>query len=331
MRLLFVAGCPRSGTTALGEYLNLHPAILLCIERYKFLPPEKITSSLFTFDRILDYKEGETNLPRSRHVKLLRRKDPDKLQWVGDKNPASFRHYRPIVNNNPGTRFIVIHRPVEEVAESFQGRARNPNDRWPESNGFEAGVERWNQDTNYLRELMESGLEPEVLILHYTAFFKRPESYVPLLSEFLGLEFDEDLRKQWREMSRDFEERRRSKEPLTEEQREFAREHKDHEAERWIRDVIEQQRNGPVKLPRSQYVDRRVYEDKTQDLERRLRLERQTSRRLRQRNQQLEKEIPKAQDEEHKPDSKSLRFRKRLVGLRFKLLGKLNALLDRKG
>lgn len=55
MRPLFIAGCPRSGTTALTRYLNLHPEILLCIERYKYLDPERITPDLFTFKRILNY------------------------------------------------------------------------------------------------------------------------------------------------------------------------------------------------------------------------------------------------------------------------------------
>ena len=34
-RPLFVCGCARSGTTAFGDYLNQHPEVLLCQERYK--------------------------------------------------------------------------------------------------------------------------------------------------------------------------------------------------------------------------------------------------------------------------------------------------------
>lgn len=315
MKPLFIAGCQRSGTTALAGYLNQHPEILVCIERYKYLPPEKITPRLFTFERILAYKKGETNIPRERHEELLQSKDAEKLKWIGDKKPAYYREFRTVLKNNPGTHFIVIHRPVEEVAESFQGRARNPDDHWPEDFGFEAGVERWNQTLGYLREFMESGLEPEVLILDYHNFFGHPESCIPGLSEFLGLEFGESLRETWRKMSHSFEDRRRSKEPPTEEQREFVREHKDYEAERWMHEVIEQQRTGPVKLPRSTHVDRQVYEEQIQYLERRLVQERRKSRQLRQRNKRLK-------SQSQTPDGQAFRILKPLVRFKGKLMGK---------
>src|SRR3712207_3868027 len=131
MRPLFIAGCPRSGTTALTEYLNQHEEVLVCIERYKYAPPpQEINPSLFTFDRILDYREGETNTPRERHAKLLERKDLAKLKWIGDKRGMYFKWFEQLAENNPGARFIVIHRPIEEVARSFEARKNNPNDHW---------------------------------------------------------------------------------------------------------------------------------------------------------------------------------------------------------
>lgn len=314
-RLLFIAGCPRSGTSALGRYLNLHPEILVCIERYKYVPPEKIKPHLFTFERILDYREGETNIRRERHVELLSGRDPAQLKWIGDKKPAYYRQLRTIMTNNPGARFIIIHRPVEEVAESFQGRARDPEDHWPEWAGFEAGVERWNQAINYVREFMESGRQPEVLILEHHEFFGRPESYTSLLSEFLEVEFDESLRETWREISSSYEDHRRPKEPPSEEQQDFVRENKDYEAERWILDVIEQQRHGPVKFPRSDRVGRRVHEDQLKDLEGRLRRERRKSRQLRQRNKRLEREA-------QIPNGSAPSISQRLVRLKDKLFGK---------
>jgi hypothetical protein len=55
LRALFVSGCARSGTTAFSDYLNQHPELLVCRERYKYIADE-ITPDHFTFDRILDYK-----------------------------------------------------------------------------------------------------------------------------------------------------------------------------------------------------------------------------------------------------------------------------------
>jgi hypothetical protein len=245
MRPLFVAGIPqRSGTTALANYLNMHQRILICIERYKYAPQE-ITPDLFTFDRILDYRDGETNISREHHVKLLGKKDPAKLKWIGDKRPAYFRMYSHLLENNPGAHFIVIYRPVEEVAESFQARAANPPRssyaRWACGRGFEEGVRVWNTALRLTREFVESGPNPPILILSYHDFFYRNEVCIPLLSRFLQVEFDEEVRKAWRKRTRKFEGKRRLKEPLTGEQERFIRENKDHENERWILDRIERQ------------------------------------------------------------------------------------------
>lgn len=75
-------------------------------------------------------------------MELLQSKEPENLKWIGDKQPAYYRSLRTVFKNNPGARFLITYRPVEEVAESFQERARSPHDHWPESFGFEAGVER---------------------------------------------------------------------------------------------------------------------------------------------------------------------------------------------
>lgn len=161
---------------------------------------------------------------------------------------------------------------------------------------------------------MESGLKPDVLIVDYHEFFGNPESYTPLLSEFLALEFDEPLLERWRKISSGFEGRRRTKEPPSEEQQEFVRKHKDTKAERWILDVVEHQKNGPVKLPRSEQVSRSVHEEQIQYLERRLVQERRKSGQLRKRNKRL-KTQPQATNGKDSQLFKTLaRFKERLVG-----------------
>lgn len=240
MKPLFVMGCPRSGTTALANYLNQHESVLVCIERYKFIPQE-ITPSLFTFERILDYREGETNISKDRHAKLLETKDPAELKWIGDKTPGYFKHLDMLLSNNPDARFIFLYRPVEEVAESWEERSKNIHGRWSESKNFEAGVEHWNQALRYVREFIESDLDPNVLIVSYHSFFQGSEECISQLSRFLNIEFDRSIRNSWEKMSLGFEGRRRSKVLVNEEQQAFVRENKDHTAERWILNRIEKQ------------------------------------------------------------------------------------------
>lgn len=252
-RPLFVCGCARSGTTAFGDYLNQYEEILLCQERYKGRQ-KQVAWEDFSFQRIMDFRPQETKRPplgqtreafAERHAKLLAAKDPAKLRWLGDKGPYYVRSMDRLAGRNPGARFIVLYRPLEEVAESWDARAKDPDDPWRGERGVEMSVEVWNAAMQKTREFIESSPAPRVLIIGYHDFFYRNEAVAPQVSRFLGLEFDESITNAWREASSGFESRRRRKEPLSEEQRSFLREYADHEAEAWVLSRIEQQWISP--------------------------------------------------------------------------------------
>jgi hypothetical protein len=247
-RPLFVCGCDRSGTTAFADYLNRHQEILVCQERYKRPRPKSITPDHFTFERILDIRPEETKRPMWKlqlslryHMELLAKKDPAKLKWIGDKLPFYVRWMDALAGNNPGARFIVLYRPIEEVVESWEARAKDPDDHWEKDLGAEAAVETWNMALRKTREFVESSPAPRLLIISYHDFFYRNEAVVSLVSRFLGLEFDESVTRAWREASLEFESGRRRKEPLSEEQRSFIQEHADRDAEEWVLERIEKQ------------------------------------------------------------------------------------------
>ncbi|MEJ7841871.1 MAG: sulfotransferase [Rubrobacter sp.] len=247
MKLLFIGGPPRSGTTALADYLNQHPELLVCIERYKWVPPHEVRPELFTFERILDYRSSsrgdrpETNTPREHHVELLAGKDPQRLAWIGDKTPAYVEQLRWLSENNPGASFILTYRPLEDVAESFEARAKDPEDPWL-LGGFETGVEQWNAAMKSTRNFVKSARNLNVLILSYHDFFYNNQAVVPLLSRFLDIEIDQRTQDAWTRMSRGFEARRRTKEPLSEERRAYIRANKNEAAERWMLNRMRKQR-----------------------------------------------------------------------------------------
>ena len=275
-RPLFVCGCDRSGTTAFADYLNHHQEILLCQERYKETSLSRITPDLFAFERILEFRPEETKKPpdlfdlfafegglefrpgeaekRIRkkrelfvryHMELLAKKDPAKLKWIGDKYPPYVRDMGMLAGNNPGARFIVLYRPIEEVAESWDIRAKDQADHWLRSYGGEQAVEIWNKALRKTREFVTSSPVPRVLIVSYDDFFYRNEAVVPLISGFLGLELGETVTKAWREASLEYEGRRRRKEQLSEEQRSFIQKSADREAEEWVLKRIERQWGEP--------------------------------------------------------------------------------------
>ena len=212
------------------------------VERYGRIPAKEITPELFAFERILDYGAEDSLRPREYYADLLSRKDPERLKWVGDKFPGYAKWLRPLSENNPGSYFIILYRPIEEVAESWEARSRNPDDPWlGGKNGFKLGVQMWNNIQQKTRRFVESGLGEGVLIVSYHDFFYRNEECVPLLSRFLGIEFDETVRRTWKEMSAEFEKGRRPKRALTVEQEAYIRREKDAAAEEWVLSRIERQ------------------------------------------------------------------------------------------
>lgn len=239
-RPLFVSGCERSGTTAFADYLNRHPEILVLRERYRF-HPGGITPDLFDFDRILDFTEADRDERRkiddwykNLTAGMIADKDPAELAWIGDKDPFYLEDLEDLHRNNPGARFIILYRPVEEVAESWQARSNDPEDVWPGRKDFEEGVKGWNWALRRIREFIEGALEPEVLLLDYHDFFYRNGLCVKLISDFLELEFDESVRSAWEALSLEFESNRRQKASLSKDQAAFIEENKDNEAEAWI-------------------------------------------------------------------------------------------------
>lgn len=138
-----------------------------------------------------------------------------------------------------------MYRPIEEVAESWEARAKNPDDHWRSGRDYKLAVEIWNLALQRTREFIESSPAPRVLIISYHDFFYRNEAVVPQISRFLGLEFDESLTRAWREACLKFESRRRQKKLLSEEQRSFIQKHADRAAEAWVLERIERQWREP--------------------------------------------------------------------------------------
>lgn len=299
-RPLFVAGCQRSGTTAFADYMNRHPRVLVGVERYGRISARGITPELFAFERILDYRE-ETVRPREFYEALLSEKNEESLAWVGDKNPNYVLRLNLLSRNNPGARFIVLYRPIEEVAKSWGTGGNNPGDPWRgRDNGFERSVQAWNRALNKTRKFVERGVGPPVLIVSYHDFFYRNEACAPLISRFLDLELGESVLLSWKELSADFERARRPKNPLTEEQAAFVRTHKDRAAEDWTLRRIEAQWKSldgnaadvgvshSVSALWGDGAEHGSIERRVGELERDLANETRTVRELRRRNKKLE-------------------------------------------
>ncbi len=250
--LLFVCGCDRSGTTVLADYLNRHPEILVRQESSETTQHEEVTLDLSTFERMLDFGPQETEDPTSNddgdrlvehHAGLLANKDPARLRWIGASNSDYMRRMESVAGNNPGARFIVMYRPVEGIAESWE--TKDAGDNLSSNDGFERAAKTWNRSLQGTRRFIRDSLVPRVLLVSYHDFLYRTETVVPLISRFLQLEFDEPVTADRADEALQSERGRRPEETLGKEQRSSIQKHANRAAEAWILDRIDKQWTKP--------------------------------------------------------------------------------------
>jgi len=153
---LFVAGCPRSGTTALTRLLNLHPEIVVGLERYKriFGRRHDVKRDMFEEARFFDFREGDTDFAPGRargdadaFYERAREKFPN-ARFVGDKYPQFFRFYAALFRAFPAAKVVFIARDPLRVAQSWQRRADDATS-WPEKNDARRSVGYWNDALAY--------------------------------------------------------------------------------------------------------------------------------------------------------------------------------------
>jgi hypothetical protein len=153
---LFVSGCPRSGTTVLTRLLNLHPDVIVGLERYKglFGKTHEVTADLFEKDRFFDFRDGETDFTPTGNKKdaaAFYEKVQAKYghtKFIGDKYPQFFRFYGGIFKNLPDARIVFIFRDPLYVAQSWQRRA-DDSTAWPEKNDARRAIGYWNDALAY--------------------------------------------------------------------------------------------------------------------------------------------------------------------------------------
>src|SRR5215203_2659011 len=200
-----------------------HPGSLYTLSLHDPLPKEPGDAAPHNDrDRLIE--------PRAEH---LANRAPSGLQWIGASNSDYLMRMESLAGNNPGARFIVMYRPIEEVAESWE--PEDADDRQNNNDGFGRAVKTWNRGLQGTRRFIRESLIPRVLLINYHDFLYRTETVAPLISRFLELEFDETVTA---ELSDEVpqSERVRSRKTLGREQRSLIEKHANRAAEAWILD-----------------------------------------------------------------------------------------------
>jgi hypothetical protein len=219
MKYCFVFGCPRSGTTAVARLLQVHPRIVIGMERYKFLLSRRrdrhaFGPPLFEPERFFDFRADDTNVNpdlghfRGHYIKAKRRFENGPVKYVGDKVMPDEPIIRTIEARFHSPKFIFIYRDLLHVASSFVARARDPDDpNWRATEDHKAAIKRWRTAFSTADALIgRIGLE-DVCVMRYEDLLSGNIRACELMFRFLGLKVSPNVRRTYEARTRDWDER----------------------------------------------------------------------------------------------------------------------------
>ena len=209
-RLLFLAGLARSGTTALLQVVNAHPEVVVGHERYKRVISggiDRLAPELFTRERFFDFSDGETNQDPEEALRwgidyaALDAKF-DTATYVGDKMTTV--RFDAVHARLPEAKFVFIVRDIDQVALSWDRRAQDAADRWPEQADARVSVERWNTALRRIRRAVRQ--HPSLAhVVEYGRFFGDPAATALRgVLEFLGLPWEPSVAAEFERVHREY-------------------------------------------------------------------------------------------------------------------------------
>ncbi len=267
-RHLFVAGCPRSGTSALTFLLNEHPRLAIGFERYKRVRAQ-IDPFHFTPAQLFSPVAAETDIRGELlYGRLRERWESGGVSVMGDKVPLYTRVLGQLLERFPGARVVVMVRDPLDVARSFRKRAADPGDWWPAENDETLAMRMWNEALAAVRAVdaeqagggvgrgagwagpggtQSVGGPGVVALLPYEALFSGDEGWLEMLLAFVGVPLTKRLRAEHQRLAARWrEESARGRQadegsPADGELRAYVEEHRDEELARWAGERMERQ------------------------------------------------------------------------------------------
>jgi len=217
-KYLFIAGCARSGTSALAQLVGNHSKIVMGMERYGHLVNKgdfKLTPQHFEPDHFMKIEPGDTFYDdfKKKHQwddRIEEKLKENKYIYIGDKRPKLYEVYDELFETFPNAKVIFIYRNLYEVASSWNKRAEE-GENWPAHKDFQKAVYTWNNSLKNTMKALEKYPE-KIMCIRYEDIFIKGVDLKPLY-DWLGLEVDEYTKRQYEKtliVSRKLQENRKA-------------------------------------------------------------------------------------------------------------------------
>lgn len=239
---LFIAGCERTGTTALLRLLNSDSRIVLGKERFKFIC-KTLAMDHFRPSSFFQPNSEQTNfLNADYYAKLQRRWEDGGIRYIGDKNPMYFNHLDRFASHFREAKFLFTFRDLDRVADSYNARARNPEDvNWPENKDFRIAVRNWHQSLSCGRRFHFNSDQNRVFFVEYEKFFSGDEQYLEALYGFVELPLTPEVLTTFRAITKDWAQRASRPLGLSDEEADYVTTNRDEKLEAWYRNISTRQ------------------------------------------------------------------------------------------
>jgi hypothetical protein len=232
---LFIAGAPRSGTSALTELLCAHGKIALGMERYKKLyKPNMVTHALFEEEKFFDYDPLETNVllegaKYDQYYKELKQKYAHST-IRGDKYPFLYKNYHTLDETFQGeVKFFYILRDPYRVASSWNVRAKKPRDKWPRENDYSVAIKHWNDANERTLKAIEKGYDITVITYERLYGDGVDRDYLIQMLKGIGLSMDSFIEQKYRRQIEEYDRKIKDKAlDLTKEEKSFIEDRINH-------------------------------------------------------------------------------------------------------
>ena len=208
-RLLFVVGCPRSGTTDFVRLINCHEKVLVGCERFlhwysgfedwSTAPDWNFLLNSFDTERFVNVQEGDTYF---RHI-------TDMVGWqkygtteplrkfnqaavVGDKAPIGIFYVGELFTIFPNSIFVTMFRENTSVCRSWDRRAADTDDvLWKREDDFEIGVRSWLDALEAAIRYKKMGYP--IIDVFAPALYHRQAGVLERVFSCLGLDLDKGI------------------------------------------------------------------------------------------------------------------------------------------